>query len=364
MIGFKRLHRYIASRFVIGIAGTFALCSALIFMIDTVEMLRQSGKFGAIPATTLLHLVLLRLPAYAEILLTFAVLVGSVSALLMLSRKSELTIMRAAGMSVWQFIWPGIAVAFVLGIFAVTVYNPLASAARSKGERLFAKAFGRQSSLLKGKGAHGWLRQNGVDGQSVITAKAVSDRGRVLRWITVFQFDQQHRFIERLEGDLARLHDGYWEITNAVVTRPGRRAQHYRTYLLSTYLTPERVADALSTVLAVSFWDLPSLIEVADKAGLSSIPYRVQYELLLARPFLLVAMVLLAATVSLGSFRSGNIQTMVVLGMIGGFGFFIVLEVSRQLGVAGLAPPAIAVWVPVIAASLLSLTVLLHQEDG
>ena len=103
---------------------------------------------------------------------------------------------------------------------------------------------------------------------------------------------------------------------------------------------------------------------MADKAGLSSVPYRIQYELLLARSFLLMAMVLLAATVSLGSFRSGNIQTMIVVGMLGGFGFFLILEVSRQLGVAGLAPPAIAVWVPVVAASLVSLTVLLHQEDG
>jgi lipopolysaccharide export system permease protein len=149
-----------------------------------------------------------------------------------------------------------------------------------------------------------------------------------------------------------------------VVSRTDGLPQTYGTYILSTYLTPERVSDALGTVLALSFWDLPDLIEVAEKAGLSSNNYRIQYELLKARPFLFIAMVLLAATVSLGSFRSGNNQTMVVVGMLGGFGFFLVLEVSRQLGVAGLAPPVIAVWVPVLAASMVCLTVLLHQEDG
>jgi len=40
------------------------------------------------------------------------------------------------------------------------------------------------------------------------------------------------------------------------------------------------------------------------------------------------------------------------------------LEVARQMGVAGLTPPQVAAWVPVIVASCVALTVLLHQEDG
>ena len=82
------------------------------------------------------------------------------------------------------------------------------------------------------------------------------------------------------------------------------------------------------------------------------------------RPLLAVAMVLLAATVSLRSFRAGGIQTMVVAGMIGGFGFFLLAEVSRQLGLAGLTPVWAAVWLPVLLTIFLSLTVLMHQEDG
>ena len=55
---------------------------------------------------------------------------------------------------------------------------------------------------------------------------------------------------------------------------------------------------------------------------------------------------------------------MVLTGMLGGIGFFLLAEVSRQIGVAGLLSPALAVWVPIGFALLVSLTVLLHQEDG
>ncbi len=149
------LSLYIARRFLTAILGTFLLCSLLIFMIDFVELLRQSSKYGSAPAWLLGWMTLLSLPAYTEMLLPFAVLVGAIAALLMLARKSELAVMRAGGMSVWQFLRPGIAVALLLGVFSVAAYNPLAAAARDRAERLYSEAFGRESNLLQdGLGRH------------------------------------------------------------------------------------------------------------------------------------------------------------------------------------------------------------------
>jgi lipopolysaccharide export system permease protein len=177
-------------------------------------------------------------------------------------------------------------------------------------------------------------------------------------------YDTQGRFKERLDAQKATLLDGYWKLENVTVARPGDEPESYGSYLLSTYLSPEEISDALGRVIAVSFWELPGLIEVAEKAQLSTANLRLQYELLLSRPFLCLVMVLLAATVSLKSFRAGGIQTMVVTGMIGGFGFFLLAEISRQLGSAGLVDPRIAVWFPITLALVATTTVLLHQEDG
>jgi lipopolysaccharide export system permease protein len=55
---------------------------------------------------------------------------------------------------------------------------------------------------------------------------------------------------------------------------------------------------------------------------------------------------------------------MVITGMVGGFGFFLLAEISRQIGNAGLAPASVAVWMPIVLAILATTTVLLHQEDG
>src|SRR5436190_3366328 len=142
MFGPRTLRRYVAKRFLLAIVGAFAVCGALIFMIDMIELLRLSRRATDLSIAMLLWMALLRLPAFTEILLAFAVLVGSIGALLSLNRKSELNVMRAGGMSVWQFLRPGLFVTLVLGVAAVTLYNPLAAQARSESERLVAEAFG------------------------------------------------------------------------------------------------------------------------------------------------------------------------------------------------------------------------------
>jgi lipopolysaccharide export system permease protein len=360
----RLLRRYIAMRFLVMILGAFAVCATLIFMIDLIELLRQATKQKTITVWQLLYIGLLRLPSFSELLMPFAVLVGAIGALLSLSRKSELTIMRAGGMSAWQFLRPGITVAALIGVGAVTVYNPLAARAKAESERLMAEAFGKEISLMTSDGTGAWLRQDGEDGPSVMTAKAVSNKGLTLTGVTVFQYDREGRFLQRVDAERAALGEGRWDFQNVWIARAGEDAVKLPTHTLRTALNRERVQDALGSVESVSIWDLPGVIEMSELADLPAARFRVQFQLLLSRPLLLVAMVLLAATVSLRSFRQGGIQTMVLTGMVGGIGFFLLTEVSRQIGLAGLLGAGYAVWMPVLTTSTLAITVLLHQEDG
>jgi lipopolysaccharide export system permease protein len=362
--GTRQLRRYLAKRFLLGMLGSFLVCACLIYMIDMIELLRLSRRAQDLSVATLLWIGLLRLPAFTELLLAFAVLVGSIAALLSLNRRSEITVMRSAGMSVWQVLRPGVAVTFVLGVAAVTLFNPLAANARFEAERLVAEIFGMEAGLFAAKGDGAWLRQDGPDGQSVLHARAVADQGLVLTGVLAFVFDREGRFTEVMDAERAALHEGYWELKRAMVSRPKREAETVGSYTLTTHLSRERVGDALGSEIAVSFWQLPDLIEVSERAGLSASKYRMQHALLMARPALLIAMVVLAATVSLRSFRSGGIQTMVTVGLVGGIGLFLLAEVSRQIGASGLISPMLAVWVPIGVSLLVSLTVLLHQEDG
>lgn len=363
MMATGTLARYISLRFLMGIASIFTLCVVLVLLIDLIELLRISGKYGGVSVGKLMWLTALRMPSIVEVTFPFCVLAGTIGAFLMLSRSSELVIMRAAGISVWQFVFPGLLVAGLFGAFATALYNPIAASAKAEADRVYARAFGKSQSLMQTK-AGSWLAQDGVDGKSIINAKHSANQGMQLTGVTIFQYDKTGALAERIDAEKANLLDGRWQLTNVNISIKGRQTVKYDTYLLSTYLTPTEVRDAMGSVESISFWDLPKIINVAEKAGLSASRYKLQYQELLSTPLLLITMVLLGATCSLRPFRFGKIQTMIIGGLVAGFAFFLFTEVSKNLGANGILSPQIATWVPVSVVCLLSVTVLLHQEDG
>src|SRR6202034_3493028 len=112
------LFGYIARRFLMWFSGVFLLFIMLIFIGDFVELTRRTSARADIGAGLLVK--------------PFAVLGGSILALFFMTRSRELIVARAAGISVWQFLAPAIAIAFLVGVVGITLFNPLASTAQSE----------------------------------------------------------------------------------------------------------------------------------------------------------------------------------------------------------------------------------------
>jgi len=129
-------------------------------------------------------------------------------------------------------------------------------------------------------------------------------------------------------------------------------------------VTAAQVRESFSTPETVPFWDLPKYIEIAERSGLVAAGYKLQYQILIARPFLLSAMVLLACSVSLRFFRFGGVAKMVLSGIAAGFLLYVMSKVTEDLSKAELLHPAAAAWLPVLAGGLTGFVVLLYQEDG
>jgi lipopolysaccharide export system permease protein len=103
---------------------------------------------------------------------------------------------------------------------------------------------------------------------------------------------------------------------------------------------------------------------MAERAGLTAAGYRLQYQKLLARPFMLAAMVLLAAAFSLRFFRFGGVQKMILGGVASGFLLYVMSKVADDLSKAELLPPIVAAWMPAVVGAMVGLLALLYLEDG
>ena len=274
-------------------------------------------------------------------------------------------IARAAGMSAWQFISPVLMTALVIGTLATTVYNPVSAFLQEQSKRLQAELLGEDlGGFRKNSGSGFWVRQRSAEGQSIINAQTSREQGIRLGGITAFTFDNSGKFKEHIEAKTAVLERGNWRLEEARIYVTGSPAAPAHTYLLNTNLTPEQVRESFATPETVPFWSLPLYIKLADDAGLGAAGYRVQYQKLLALPFLFVSMVLLAGAVSLRFFRFGGVQKMVLSGVAAGFLLYVLSKFLEDFSKAGLLNPVAAAWLPVLLGGLIGVLTLLHQEDG
>lgn len=361
MIG-RTLGFYFGRRFLSSVLGIFVGCVFLIMLIDFLEMSRRVGERD-IDTVTLLLLIVYRAPFFTEQLLPFAVLFGAIGTFLTLSRRLELVVARAAGISAWQFITPACLCAILLGVFSTTVYNPMSAEFKDRASRIEAEIFNRQTGLFSSTTSGFWLRQQSIDGEAVIEAAAKTDGGRQLSGVNVFLFGFDGKLEERIEARNAVLDAGAWRLNDARVLTPGLGMQHYDTYMVATNLTPNQVQETLQSE-TVSFWDLPEAIEAATRVGFGAERYRLQYQSLLARPVLLLAMVLIAASVSLRVFRFGGIGQTILGGVAAGFLLYVSTKLAEDLGEAGIVHPIVAAWFPAVVGALMGILILLHREDG
>lgn len=359
------LSLYISRQFLVSIAIVFLIFMATIFVFDTVELMRRSsGPDKTATLSIILQMSLLRIPFMAQKALPFAALVAGIVTFARMTRSQELVVARASGVSVWQFLLPALALATLVGVFAVTVFNPLASAMVYRYEQLDAKYLEGKSSLLALSSSGIWLRQGDRGGQAVLHAERLSQEDLTLHEVIIFMFEGDDQFIGRVDAQTARLTDGYWELTEALLTGPNEPAEFRDEYRVPTDLTIDRIQDSFAPPETLSFWDLPRFIEVLEASGFSAVKHRLHWHSVLSQPLLLCAMVLIAATFSLRFTRRGGTWLLIVAGVLCGFVLYFVSDLVLALGLSGKIPVVLAAWTPAGIFVLLGVGSLFHLEDG
>lgn len=355
---------YIARQVALGVAIALLSLGVIAVVVDLIELLRRASSrpdatFGVVLAMAWLHL-----PFFLQKLLPFAVLFGAMFSFQRLTRSQELVAARATGVSVWQFLAPALGVALALGVFTVTIFNPVGSVLVAKYEALERNYFSYRASLVAVSPGGLWLRQREGDQELLLHARQMTRSPPTLMHVTVFFYDEQKRFTARADAESAKLEPGNWNMIEPLHSRPDGSSVALMSMKIPTDLTPNRIQDSFEAPETTSFWDLPGFIESLEAVGFSAREHRLYWHRMLALPMLLAAMLLIGTTFSLRLVRHGGTGILVAGGLITGFAFYILSDVIFALGLSGRLPPALAAWTPAGIAILLGVTTLLHLEDG
>lgn len=364
---------YLVRQFMWQILMVLAVMAVLILIVDFVELMRRAANREGVGVTVLIELAFLKLPGMLQRIIPFAIMIGSILALSRLTRTQELIIARASGVSVWQFLAPGVGLAALIGVLFLTVINPMTAAMLSRYEQIEGRLLKGRASMLAVSSSGLWLRQhdtvNDASGkqrtvETIVHALRVSPQEMRLFDVIIFRFNEEDRFIQRIDAKTALLEPERWLIQDALVTAPDQTAQRFPSLQIPTNLTFNQIQDSFSSPETLSFWELPKFITMLEEAGFSAQRHKLYWHSMLSLPFFLCAMVLVSAIFALKPHRMGGTGRLFGLGVLCGFLVYFSTDLINALALSGTLPVALAAWSTTIMASIAGVAALLHYEDG
>lgn len=360
------LNKYIASRIFFGILTAFIVITGIIMLVDFVETSRDIGADYNLSMFALLTITGLHIPQLIEQTIPFAVLFGVMGALFGLNKRSELIVLRASGLSAWRFLRPAIAVTAILGIVWAIAFNPLAAMSAHNYDKLISRATGGTNSF---KTEDIWLREGSSSGQLVIHAKLANIDKHILKEVTFYYLyfspTGQPTFSTRYDAKTAELFKtGHWLLTDVIENEDGQKPQIFKSVSKVTNIDWDTLRSQSQANNKPPFWQIPTAIKKAKQAGFDTTPLILQFNKLLSLPFLLIAMTVIAAGVSLNMSREGGTLKLLITGGALGFGVYFADSILSAFGGTGTLPPILAAWAVPLLVLGFGLIYLSRIEDG
>jgi len=273
-----------------------------------------------------------------------------------LSRSSEITAMKATGVSLYRVVTPVLVVAAILAVLLFAFDESYLPAANRRQEALL--------SSIKGKPAQTFLRpdRKWMSGQTSGSAQptrifyyqAFDPVRNIFANITVFEFQpgtftlSRRIYAESAHWDPAA---GHWEFENGWerVFANGDTVTNYHTFDESSFgeihETPVYFKKEERPSQEMSYSELSNYIHDLQQSGFDTTPLRVQLNRKLAYPLLTLVMAILAVPFSLAAGKRGSlagIGAALALAIL----YWVLAGISENLGNVNSLPAVLAAWSP------------------
>ena len=331
------LFTYLSKRFIKSFFIVLVTMFFVIISIDSIELIKDAAH-RVITVKNLLTITITKLPFIIQETFVFVIFFAAVHTFFFFAKHNEYTAFRAGGVSVWQFLYPPIAVGMLISILLITVLNPFSTMLLNYSEQLKAKVRGRGAmspvSLL---GGEVWLfdKDQTSDEAYIVNAaglKAEKDDTKLYNPNFIFM-DKNYRFVRILNAPVAVLEKGNWILRGYTEYVPKKPPKSYigEIYTTKNNLDLVNLKNTFKDPRGVSIWDLPYFINVLEATGYPTHKYYSYFYKLLIKPFLVPSIVFFAAAFALKSSRHYKVGVLIAAGLVTFIFLYCLTELSLSV---------------------------------
>ena len=338
----RRLDRYIGSTVFLAIVAVLGIISGLALLFAFIDELNDVTDAYTVWGAA--SYVGLTAPQRIYEMLPMAALIGCLVGLGTLASNSELTVIRAAGVSIRRIVWAVMKPMLVLMIIGLLVGEYLAPWTSSVGQanRALAQSVGKAQSSKHGL----WHRQ----GNEFIHVNAVQPGGKLVG-VTRYMFDDEQRLLGSSFAQQALYQDGYWQLEDIVYTDLQERSSSIKqadSERWDVEISPQLLNTVIMEPDNLPITGLWQYAHYLNDQGLNANRYWLAFWVKILQPLVTAALVLMAISFVFGPLRAVTLGQRVFTGVVVGFVFRIAQDLLGPASLVFGFAPIVAVVLPAL----------------
>ena len=347
-----KLDRYIGSSVLMAILAVLGIILGLALLFALIDEMRSISSSYTI--MDVFSFVMLTAPRRLYEMLPMAALIGCLIGLGGLASNSELTIMRAAGVSLGRIVWAVMKPMLVLMLAGVLIgeYVVPASENLAQANRALAQGGGDAQSSKHGL----WHRQ----GDEFIHINAVQPNG-LLYGVTRYRFDKERNMLSASFAKRAQFDQGRWQLNDVSTTVFHDRSTEVIKVPEESWdvsLSPQLLSTVVMAPESLSIAGLWNYIHYLKEQGLNNGRYWLAFWVKVLQPLVTAALVLMAISFIFGPLRSVTLGQRVFTGVLVGFTFKIAQDLLGPMSLVFGFSPLFAVLAPTAICALAGIWLL------
>jgi lipopolysaccharide export system permease protein len=358
------LSKYIGKSFFVWNGVILFVLAFISLLFNVVELTRRAHGNSYIKLDQILKISFLQLPSILDALTPLVVLFATMILLWTLHKRSEITVIRSLGYSIWALITPMVISVIGYSLLYFFLLNPISSSMKEEGilyqDHVFRKAADLSSISKSGL----WLKHPRSNGEYSIIHIGRVWAPQIFGNSVIYEFGLSGEFIKRYDIKKIEVQENKWFLKRALLTESNEIQRVLNNITLDINLTLQKIQQTFQPPSSLSFFQLPKFIKLIQKTGLSSTEHTLYFFNLLMKPFILTAMVLVGGVCAFASLRRQDAFVFILSGIFSGFFLHFLHQVFYALGESLQIPLFFAALTPTFISILVGLTLLIHLEEG
>ena len=337
----KIIDRHIITQFMSVFFGAFVV---MVFFYEMVSFIDMSGYFykhGA-PLGVIFRYLVFRIPMALFHVTPICVLLAVTLTMATMSRFSEVTAMKAAGLSLLRIAAPMIAAATGISVLAFMDSEYVFHLAAKETTRIYYEEVKHEQRKLSFQKTHVWYMAN--DG-AIWNIGAIDDPPTTMRDVAIYRFDPATgRIVSRITAASAKSSESGWTLKTCVQTSFDLEGgfSEKKTPFMEFPKEAIPVEDLQKERLdpeEMNLAELSTYIAGMRAKGYEATTYVADYYGKIAFPFISFVMPFIAVPLGARSSRSGGFLFGIMVSVLIGVTFWFMFSMGLAFARAGRLPP-------------------------